>query len=485
MSEIDDDLYRDLCESASDLIQSVSLDGRFLYVNRAWLETLGYSKAEVANLNVFDVIHPECQDHCRALMKEVIAGKPQVRIMTDFVAKDGRRVQVEGSASCRYRDAKPSATCGIFRDVTKRRRTEEQLERLFSLSPDLLCVAGTDGFFKQVNPAFKQVLGYGSEEMLSRPIVDFVHPEDREETAREIERLGQGLPTVDFQNRYLGKDGRWRWLAWRAAPLAEEGRIYAVARDVTRAKLVEEILARQTRDLERSNAELEEFAYVASHDLRTPLRSIETLAEWIEEELPQPLPEKAGEHLGELRRRVRRMEVLTDDLLAYSRAGRGQEQTGTVDTAAMVHDVVFLLDPPEGFQVRAEGVLPRFETARAPLELTLRNLIGNAIKHHDRGNGRVTVSASDAGDFWKFEVRDDGPGIPAGERERIFRMFHKLESRDQVEGSGMGLALVKKIVEGLGGEIGLHPGPGRGTVFFFKWPKRIEGEQDADDSDRR
>jgi len=485
VKEIDENLFRDLCESANDLIQSVSLDGRFLYVNRAWLETLGYRNDEVGGLNVFDVIHPESREHCRALMEEVVAGRPQLRIMTDFVTKDGRRIHVEGSASCRYRGGEPSATCGIFRDVTERRRAEEQLERLFSLSPDLLCVAGTDGFFKQVNPAFEQVLGYDLEEMLSRPIVEFVHPDDRDETAREIERLGQGLPTVDFQNRYLGKDGRWRWLAWRAAPLAEEGRIYAVARDVTRRKLVEEILARQTRDLERSNAELEEFAYVASHDLRAPLRSIETLAEWIEEELPHPLPDKAAEHLGELRQRVRRMEMLTDDLLAYSRAGRAKQPVRTVDTAAVLHDVVFLLDPPQGFRVRAEGELPRFATARAPLEMTLRNLIGNAIKHHDRGHGQVTVSARDAGDFWEFEVVDDGPGIPADQREKVFQMFHKLRSRDRVEGSGMGLALVKKIVEGLGGRIGLRPAPRRGAVFFFSWPKKIEEEPDADHPDRR
>ncbi len=481
----DKTLFRDLCEGASDLIQSVSLDGKILYVNQAWLATLGYRQDEVGGLDVFDVIHPDHREHCRALMEEVIQGKVQVLIEADFVTKDGRRVNVEGSASCRYRDGRPVATCGIFRDVTQRRRTEERLDRLFTLSPDLLCVAGTDGYFKQVNPAFQQVLGYTREEMLARPIVDFVHQEDREATAKEIERLSKGLPTVDFQNRYRASDGSWRWLAWRAAPTAEEGMIYAVARDITRRKNVEAMLSRQTRELARSNADLEEFAYIASHDLRAPLRAIETLSKWIEDEVPQPVPEKAREHLHELRRRVRRMTTLTDDLLAYSRAGRETGELRAVDSAAMVRDVVFLLDPPAGFEIRMDDRMPVLQTFSAPLELTLRNLIGNAIKHHDREEGQVFVSAEDEGDVFRFEVRDDGPGIPESQYERIFKMFEKLESRDRVEGSGIGLALVKKIVESLGGRIGVRPVAERGTVFSFTWPKHVEEGQDADDPGRR
>jgi len=134
-------------------------------------------------------------------------------------------------------------------------RTEE-LGRLFELSLDLLCVAGTDGYFKHVNPAFTRVLGYEQEELLRRSFLEFVHPDDRESTLREVENLARGLPVVDFQNRYLARDGTYRWLAWRSAPVPDQGLIYAVARDITERKHIEEVMTRQAGELARSNDDL-------------------------------------------------------------------------------------------------------------------------------------------------------------------------------------------------------------------------------------
>ncbi len=175
-----DDPFRDLCENASDLIQSVSPQGKFLYLNRDWKRTLGYTDQEVDGLNVMDVIHPDSRDHCRQIMGGLLDGASAVDIKTDFITKDGWRVPVEGSASCRFQDGRPVATRGIFRDVSRRRRAEDELDRLFTLSPDLLCIAGTDGYFKRVNPAFEKVLGYRPDELLSRAFVDFIHPDDKQ-----------------------------------------------------------------------------------------------------------------------------------------------------------------------------------------------------------------------------------------------------------------------------------------------------------------
>jgi signal transduction histidine kinase len=281
---------------------------------------------------------------------------------------------------------------------------------------------------------------------------------------------------VDFQNRYQAKNGEYRWLAWRSAPLAEQGLIYAIARDITDQKRIEERMARQSAELARSNADLEQFAYVASHDLRAPLRAMANLAEWIEEDMPDDLPEKVRGHIEKLHRGVARMETLTDDLLTYSRAGREAEEVCRVDSAAMVRDVAALLAPPEGFVVDAGPGLPVFDTAKAPLEQVLRNLVGNAIKHHDRPSGTVTVSARDRGEWFEFHVKDDGPGIPEEHHAAVFQMFQKLESRDRVEGTGMGLALVKRIVEGHGGQVRVDSKPGEGSTFRFTWPRSIEVE---------
>lgn len=466
-----EDLFRDLCENANDLIQSVTPEGRFLYVNLAWMKTLGYSSEEVDGLSVFDTIHPDSHLHCMSLMSKLLRGEEIGTLTADFRAKDGRRVPVEGSARCTFEDGRPMATRGIFRDITLRKAAEAERDRLFTMSVDLLCVAGTDGFFKEVNPAFERVLGYTTTELLSRGYLEFIHPEDRAESQHEVERLGQGLATVDFQNRFCSRDGSWRWISWRATPWPERGLIYAVGRDVTEQKRIEAVLDRQSAELARSNSDLEQFAYVASHDLRAPLQAIVTLSEWIEEEVAQGDREKAAAHLHQLRARSHRMSTMINDLLEYARAGRRRMEPERVDTAELLRDLVDLISPPSSFKIEVGAGLPVLETPRGPLEQVLRNLITNAIKHHDRPEGTVRIEARmDEKSGCVFTVRDDGPGIEPKFHERIFHMFEKLRSRDEVEGSGIGLALVKRIVEGQGGRVWIEAAEGRGASFHFTWP---------------
>jgi PAS domain S-box-containing protein len=469
-------LFRDLCENAHDLIQCVSPDGRFLYVNRAWLKTLGYEPAEVQRLAVLDVIHPDSRPHCERILNGLMEGHEATRVEVDFVAKAGTRITVEGNVSCRLRSGRLVSTQGIFRDITNRRRTQEQLDRLFDLSLDLLCVAGTDGYFKHINPAFERVLGYTRDELLSRSFLEFVHPDDRESTLREVENLARGRVVVDFQNRYRSRDGGYRWLAWRSTPVAELGLIYAVARDITEVRRTQELMAQQAAELARSNADLEQFAYVVSHDLRAPLRSIRNLAQWTDEKVPDEAPTEVRSNLALMQNRARRLETLIDDLLRYSAAGRDAEAIRRVDTTKLVAEVVELLAPPAGIEVSAEPDLPVFDTEKTALEQVLRNLIGNSIKHHDRPKGRIVVSAERRRDEFVFAVADDGPGIPERHHARVFEAFEKLESRNQVEGTGLGLALVKRLVDSHGGRVWLESGSERGLTVRFTWPKRIGAE---------
>lgn len=474
MTKRPEGFFRDLCENAQDLIQSIGPDGRLLYVNRAWREKLGYDEGEIAELDVFDVIHPDSHTHCRQALADLASGTPLAHVEADFVTKDGERIPVQGSVSCRLEDEELVATRGIFRDMREQKRAEEDLDRLFNLSPDMLCIAGLDAYFKRINPAFERALGYGEEELLSRRFLEFVHPDDQANTVVEIERLAQGLPTVDFENRYLAKDGSYRWLAWRAMPVEDMGLVYAVARDITEQKAVQETVERQAQELARSNAELEQFAYIASHDLQAPLRAISNLSEWIEEDFTGQLPAGISEYLEKVRQQVRRMERLTDDLLAYSRATRREETVTEVDAAELVDEVVSLLAPPEGMSVSIAPDMPKLETSRAALAQVFRNLIGNAIQHHDRDNGKVSISASEGPDHYEFRVADDGPGIPLADQERIFGMFQRIGSPAGAEGTGMGLALVKKLVDHHGGRVWVQSRGGRGTTFRFIWPKRVE-----------
>jgi signal transduction histidine kinase len=224
-------------------------------------------------------------------------------------------------------------------------------------------------------------------------------------------------------------------------------------------------------NLARSNRDLEDFAYVASHDLKAPLRGIDSAAKWLDEDLHESLSEQSRHILELMRSRINRMERLLDDLLTYSRAGRTDTSIQEINVTSLIENIVQVLCPPVHIKVRVEGELPVIITASAQLEQVLRNLINNAIKHHDKRTGEVVVSASCHGDMVEFMVRDDGPGIAPEFHDKIFQLFQTLKRRDEVEGSGMGLALVKKLVEQQNCSIGVRSqGDGKGTEFRFQWP---------------
>jgi PAS domain S-box-containing protein len=257
--------------------------------------------------------------------------------------------------------------------------------------------------------------------------------------------------------------------------------------DLTEIKAAEEALKASHRELERSNKDLEQFAYVASHDLKAPLRAVEVLVGWLAEDLADHKAGDVQENLALLKARTARLNRLLDDLLAYSRAGRRNGEIGVVDTRELIEDVWSLLAVPDAFSLTVAGDLPTLTTFRGPLEQVLRNLIGNAVKHHPGPRGRITVRAdlSDAG--CDFSVADDGAGIPEEYRDRIYQMFQTLKPRDDLEGSGMGLAIVSRIVEWQGGRVWHEPGPaGVGTVFKFVWKAQaaeaVDSSQDMDGS---
>lgn len=233
-------------------------------------------------------------------------------------------------------------------------------------------------------------------------------------------------------------------------------------------------LSRLTRELERRNRELDQFAYVASHDLKAPLRGIANLSGWLEEDLGDQLGHECRKHLELLRGRVQRMEALIDGLLAYSRVGRKKSRPEEVDVRRLLDEIIDLLAPGEGVDIAIAAGMPTFVTTRILLQQVFHNLIGNALKHGRAEGSRIEIGAADAGEFYEFWVEDNGPGIAPRYRAKIWEIFQTLKARDKVEGTGIGLALVKKIVEQQGGTVDVESEPGRGARFFFLWPKYIE-----------
>jgi signal transduction histidine kinase len=229
-------------------------------------------------------------------------------------------------------------------------------------------------------------------------------------------------------------------------------------------------LAQVSAELVRSNRELEQVAYGASHDLKAPLRGIATVCDWLEEDLVDVMTDDARKHLGQLRSRVTRMGAIVDGILAFARVGQTRAQPETVNIGDLLRDVVELLQPPEGAIIQIAPGMPVAHVQRQLLEQVFANLIGNALKYARRADPRVDVGASETDRFFEFRITDNGPGIAAQYHERIWSLFQRLESQDKIEGTGVGLALVKKIVEGQGGRVWVESQPDHGATFRFLWP---------------
>jgi light-regulated signal transduction histidine kinase (bacteriophytochrome) len=227
----------------------------------------------------------------------------------------------------------------------------------------------------------------------------------------------------------------------------------------------------QTRgELEKRTRELEQFAYVASHDLKAPIRAIANLSQWIEDDISDQLDEENLYQMQLLRGRVYRLEALMEGLLQYSRVGRLKANPERVDVEALLRQVIDTLEPSPQFTIEIASGMPTLLTECLPLQEVFTHIISNAIKHHPSPTGTVRIDVREQADAYEFAVTDDGEGIAPQFQERVFVIFQTLQARDEVENTGIGLAIVKKIVESRGGIIQVESQEGRGARFSFTWP---------------
>lgn len=227
-----------------------------------------------------------------------------------------------------------------------------------------------------------------------------------------------------------------------------------------------------SNELKRSNQDLDEFAYIASHDLKAPLRSIRSLASWVAEDCEDILPQESKEHLDQLQNRVERLDKLLVDMLTYSRAGRDLSEPARFEPSPLIDGIAAdLVGEDSDFKIEVQPDMPALTTWRVPFEQVMRNLISNGTKHHGGESGVIRVGGKARTKEFIFTVADDGQGIPAEFHDRIFGMFQTLKPKDEVEGSGMGLAIVAKLVERMGGRVELESHEGKGSTFFIHLPK--------------
>lgn len=334
-----------------------------------------------------------------------------------------------------------------------------------------------------VNPKFENYFGLTMKDIRTKS-VSFLNVVWDEDKPLIKERLKKIQNKEEVPNKFIFKGisrtGDMRWYEANESEIIWDDRLatLGIVRDITerveyenRLKEKEEKLSQYSKELERSNKELDQFAYVTSHDLKAPLRAISNLVTWIEEDSRDKLDEGVKSNMELLKSRVKRMENLINGILEYSRIGRIKGTIERVDFEKMVKEIIDSLDPPKTFNFSIKEGLEPFYAEKIRLEQVFSNLISNAIKHHHKGEGNIEISYEDMGDYIKFKVSDDGPGIPEEYHSKIFEIFNTLKARDKFESTGIGLTIVKKIVEYQGGKIWVNSEEGKGATFFFTWKK--------------
>jgi PAS domain S-box-containing protein len=487
-----EDRYTALFNDSTEGIVQFNVDGSLVSSNPAMARMLGYDSSDelIYALNVINQpLYVNERDRVNLIRTMIRRGSAQ-GFECQLLRKDGGIIWIRGSGrAVRGPDDKLLYFEGIIIDLTDRKVVEIERDRLFNLSQNFFCIADFDGYFKRLNPAWES-LGFSLAELLSRPFIDFIHPDDREATIREMEGIHTGRESIHFENRYRCGDGSYRWLLWNAAPVVDQRLIYASARDITEIKMFEQELKRNNMELETRNREVEEasrlkseFLANMSHELRTPLNGIIGFSELMYNEEIGPVSSEHKEFLGDILTSGRHLLQLINDILDLSKVEAGKlefrpEEMDVSKTIQEVCDILRAMSAKKHIDVKY-SVDQRVHSVfvdPGKFKQVLYNYLSNALKFTPE-RGRVRVVASLVGDAeFRIEVQDSGIGIHERDMSRLFVEFQQLDegASKKYQGTGLGLALTKKIVEAQGGRVGVTSAIGTGSIFFAVLPRRAQ-----------
>jgi PAS domain S-box-containing protein len=477
-----------ILEHAGEGIFGLDLLGRVTFVNAVAAHMLGYTRRELMGSHSHSTWHYKMPDNAPYPSQEcpIYAAYNEGKIRSGeevFWKKDGSGFPVEFTSRPLYENNRITGAVVVYRDITERKRAEEELresEERFRATYEQAAVGieliGLNGVYISGNGKLGQMLGYSEAELKTLSFDRITNPDDLLRERPLVSALTEErLPSYSMEKRYLDKKGNEIWVRVTSS-IARTAKPYRISiiEDITERKQAEEDLKRLLSELERSNKELEQFAYVASHDLQEPLRMVASYVQLLERKYKSNLDEKADKYIFFAVDGVKRMQKLIDGLLAYSRVSRGAQFTAIDADGAMDQAVAGLsVSIRENQAAVTRDRLPRVKADETQLSQVFQNLIANAIKFRKRDVApAVHVSAIRTEREWVFSVRDNGIGIESQYYDKIFQIFQRLHGRDEYPGTGIGLSLCKRIIERHGGRMWLESEPGKGSTFFFTIPLR-------------
>jgi PAS domain S-box-containing protein len=408
-------------------------------------------------------------------------GKPYDLELSLITAK-GNHLWVRAIGQPHFKNGEIYKVTGVFQDITEQIQARQERDRMFSLSIDMICIAGFDGYFIELNPAWSQTLGWSDNELLSKPYMDFVHPEDIQATIEAAQQLSDNNPVISFENRYQCKDGSYRWLAWNSLVLPNERVIFAIARDVSQQKETEKMLRDAKEQAETANRAKSTFLANMSHELRTPLNAVIGFSQLMQRD--SSLTPSQSENLSIINRSGEHLLALINDVLEMSKieAGRAILNEVDFDLHHLLNDVynMFRLrveDKGLKLTINRSADVPRYiHTDEGKLRQVLINLLNNSVKFTREGSVTLHVDSLDYRSnaprlkiySISFEVEDTGVGIAAEELDNLFTPFVQTASgRESQQGTGLGLAISQQFVHLMGGEVDVSSQINQGTKFSF------------------
>ncbi|HEX6414334.1 MAG TPA: PAS domain S-box protein [Burkholderiales bacterium] len=482
--------FRRTFELAGSGMAHIGMDRRFTRVNRRLCEILGYSEEELLQLTGRQISHPEDLDVINEQRPRLYKGEiERIELEKRYLRKDGSVVWVHFTMTVE-RDAKgaPLYEIAVYEDITQQletqlrlRESEARFRQTFELAASGIGHV-RDGRFVRVNRSLCEIFGYAEGELLGRHVKELSHPEDRDVSDAPRERIRRGeAESARFEKRYLRADGAVIWCEVAVALVRD---VYGVPQyevaifdEVTDRKKAEARLREAHEELKRSNAELEQFAYVASHDLQEPLRMVASYAQLLGRRYEAKLDGDAREFMAYIVDGAARMKQLIEDLLAYSRVGTKGAEFKRVNAEDALKRALFNLRVAieEAGAVVTNDPLPTLSGDEVQLGQLLQNLMSNALKFRSDSVPRIHIGVTESAKEYAFEVRDNGIGIEPQYYERIFMVFQRLHNKGEYPGTGIGLAICKKVVERHGGRIWVESRPGAGSSFYFTLPKERGG----------